>query len=159
MGAPNGSRNVSTKLTESMVLGIRRLGAELDRWGRPAYTAGDIARTYTQDFGVFISTETIRRILRRDTWAWLSEEARDDAGMLAESPMSESERARMEAGKKALLESLHKDGLAMDIAIPEARPVVIIPDAIDPTRDALGQPLSEETKERAAGYGLGKKEE
>lgn len=57
-------------LDEGLVIRIREMAAETNEWGRPVWSAARIARDL-QAMGVCVSTETVRRVIRRDTWGWL----------------------------------------------------------------------------------------
>lgn len=73
MAGRRGQMNDAAKLTEEQVLHIRRLAKEQDRFGRWRYSSPYIAKQY-EAMGVAVSVETIRRVIRRETWAHLPDE-------------------------------------------------------------------------------------
>jgi len=74
------TRQSNAQLTEADVRAIRRLG-----YGGASASA--IAENY------LVGLETIRRILRRDTWKWLS----DDETPIEDAPQAVSEETKAEA--------------------------------------------------------------
>lgn len=79
-----GKQNGNARLTEMDVRAIRKL-AEVDHVG-----PREIARMY------LVSTETVRRILRRETWNWLADVPRkSEEELTAEAKASQAKVLQM----------------------------------------------------------------
>lgn len=61
-------------LSVDQVLSIRAMLKEKDQWGRQKWSCSSISRHYAS-MGLFIGAESIRRMMRGETWAWLDETA------------------------------------------------------------------------------------
>jgi len=85
----DATRRANAQLTDGQVRTIRRL----HRQGHPAK---DLAKVYQ------VGTETIRRILRRETWSYLP----DEAPLATLPPLSEAEKAKVQESQDRLLAEL-----------------------------------------------------
>lgn len=74
---PRGSRNGNSTLTESDVRAIR--------------ASRESPRHLAAFYG--LGVETIRRILRRESWAWLPEEPADQGSAAAETQLASTQSA------------------------------------------------------------------
>jgi len=86
-------RSVNAVFSEEEILAIRNMAKEVTPQGRRVWSASEIARTYS-DMGRIVSTETVRRIIRRETWQHVS------PGL--EEQVSSSERIALEASAEKL---------------------------------------------------------
>lgn len=131
MTAGRGSRNANAALNEELVIRIRQMLRERDKWGHPVWTATQVSKDLKATRGLNISAESIRRVGSGATWGWLSDEPSledvQQARKVEVSPeMQEAARASAER-------------IMAGLALPERNAYGTITRAgADDTREGLG---------------------
>lgn len=80
--------NKSSAFTEDQVRHVRKLAK--DGW-----TAGEIARSFGE-MGLHVATETVRKVIRRETWAWVTDLSDQGSGDLSADAAASAARVLQE---------------------------------------------------------------
>lgn len=104
----SGIKNVHAVFSVEQVLKIRELGKELSR-GKRRYSANEIANVIEEWWGIAVSSEGVRKILRRETWRHLPDvPSMEELKKVTEVPLSATEQIAMDAMAVRLLKVQEK---------------------------------------------------